>query len=135
MIYLSDKFEMLDIDWILNICKDKDNAGKNFYILCGDDHIKTTTSYYSNKQEILTVKGVGPINSVVDLLNYSTILNTKIKGIEMKSEKILENGYVKIFYKNDKINVKDVINKKSYFFHIKNSILSGAKFVSFKFKK
>jgi len=53
----------------------------------------------------------------------------------MKTEKILENGYVKIFYKNDKINVNDVINKKSYFFHIKNSILSGAKFVSFKFKK
>lgn len=133
MIYLSNKFEMLDIDWILNLCKNE--SGKNFYILCGDDHIKTTTSYYSNKDIILSVRGVGPINSVVDLLNYETILNTKIKGIEMKSDKILENGYIKIFYKNDKINIEDVINRKSYFFHVKNSILSGAKFISFKFKE
>ena len=133
MVYLSDKFEIIDIDWLLNLCKD--NKNKNFYVLCGDDHIKTTTEYYSNKDSILNVKGIGPINSVVDLLNYETILNTKIKGIEMKSDKILENGYVKIFYKNDKINVEDVINKKSYFFHVKNSILSGAKFLSFKIKK
>ncbi len=131
MIYSSDKFDMIDIDWLLKMCKN--NTGKKFYILCGDDHIKTTTTYYSNKDIILKVKGVGSINSVVDLLNYETILNTKISGIEMKSEKILENGYVNIFYKNDKINVKDIINKKSYFYHIKNSILSGAKFVSFKF--
>ncbi len=132
MIYSSDKFDMIDIDWLLKMCKN--NTGKKFYILCGDDHIKTTTTYYSNKDIILKVKGVGPINSVVDLLNYETILNTKISGIEMKSEKILENGYVNIFYKNEKINVKDIINKKSYFYHIKNSILSGAKFITFKFK-
>ncbi len=133
MIYLSDKFEMIDIDWVLNICKD--NKNKNFYILCGDDHIKTTTEYYLDKNKILSVKGVGPINSVVDLLNYDTILNTKINGIEMKSKKILENGYINIFYKDKKINIEDFINKKSYFFHIKNSILSGAKFLSFKIKK
>ena len=46
----------------------------------------------------------------------------------------LKNEQLPWIEKHRPINIDDIINKKSYFYHIKNSILSGGKFISFKFK-
>ena len=132
-IYKESKYDMISIDFILDLGIKHRN--KKFYILCGDDHIKSTGEYYLNGKKILTIKSVGAINSVIDLFNYEIILNTKIKNITMKTEKQLENGFIKIFYKNENITVKDIINHKSYFYHVQNSIFTAGKFISFGFQK
>ena len=132
-IYKDNKYNLVDIDFILDL--GKKYKEKKFFILCGDDHIKSTGEYCLNGKKILTIKGVGPINSTVDLFNCENILNNKLKNITLQTEKQLENGFIKIFYKNNNINVKDIINHKSYFYNVKNSILSASKFISFKFQK
>ena len=66
-----------------------------------------------------------------NLFNSEIILNTKLKNITLQTKKQLENGFIKIFYKNENINIKDIINHKSYFYHVKNSIFTAGKFLSF----
>jgi hypothetical protein len=88
-----------------------------------------------NNKKLLTIKGVGSINSTVDLFNSEIILNTKLKNITLQTKKQLENGFIKIFYKNENINIKDIINHKSYFYHVKNSIFTAGKFLSFGYQK
>lgn len=131
-IYKSNKFDYVNIDWILKL--GKKYLEKKFFILCGDDHLKATAQYFSNNKLILTIKSVGPINSSVDTLGYDIVLNTLIPDISIKSSKELSNGYIEIFYKNDNICIEDIINKKSYLYQIANSVKSGLKFISFKYK-
>jgi hypothetical protein len=132
-IYKENQYILVDIDFVLNL--GKKYKEKVFIILCGDDHIKSTGEYYLNNKKLLTIKGVGSINSTVDLFNSEIILNTKLKNITLQTKKQLENGFIKIFYKNENINIKDIINHKSYFYHVKNSIFTAGKFLSFGYQK
>ncbi len=133
VIYNEPEYNSVDIDFLLNL--GIENKYKKIIVLCGDEHIKSTGEYYLNDKNILTIKTVGSINSAVDLLNYETILKSKINNIKLKTNKQVDNGFVKITYKNSNINVQDIINHKSYFYHIKNSMLSGSRLLYYKIKK
>jgi hypothetical protein len=132
LVFKCDPIESVDIDFLLEIKSNKKYLDKKIFILCGDYHMKNTLKYYKDKNKLLTIKNVGAINTVIDIFGVNFIPNSSIKGIELESETIRQNGFVSINYSNGKIKVKDIINKKNILFHLMNSIVSAKEFISMK---
>lgn len=132
MIFSTDEYELVDIDFLLNFKLKSKNSNKKIYVLCGDYHMKNTIDYKKGNKDLLQIKNVGAINTVIDTINVNFIPNTKIEGIEIESNTIRQNGFVTISYDGDTIIVKDIINKKNMLFHLANTIVSAKEFVFMK---
>ncbi len=132
IVFSADKYELVDIDFLLNFKLKSKNSKKKIYVLCGDYHMKNTIEYKKNNKELLQIKNVGAINTVIDPVGVNFIPNTKIEGIEIESSTIRQNGFVTINYRGDTIIVRDIINKKNMLFHLANTILSAKEFIFMK---
>ncbi len=79
--------------------------------------------------KICSVKNVGAINTCVDILSSNLFIDSK-KYYSKNEEIRYKNGFIYINYKNDNINLINVMNSKTnIFFNIFNNIITGIKFV------
>ena len=104
---------------------------KNINIISGDNHIISNLDIYNKKfdYKICSVKNVGAINTCVDILGANLFIDSKY--YYSKNEEIINrNGFIYINYKNDKINIKNVINSKTnIIFNVINNIITAIKFL------
>jgi len=101
----------------------------NIYVISGDYHIISNMDIYKSNKKICSVKNVGAINTCVDIFSNNLFLDSKY--YDSKNEEIkYRNGFIYIKYKNDNINLKNVMNSKTnMFFNVINNIITGIKIV------
>jgi hypothetical protein len=100
----------------------------NIYVISGDYHIISNMDIYKSNNKICSVKNVGAINTCVDILSSNLFIDSK-KYFSKNEEIRYRNGFIYINYKNDNINLKNVMNSKTnIFFNIFNYIITGIKF-------
>jgi len=108
---------------------DKLYHNKNITIISGDYHIISTMDIYKSNNKICSVKNVGAINTCVNIFGIDLFIDSK-KYDSKNEEVIYKNGFIYVNYKNDKINIKNVINTKTnLIYNIINNIITGIKFV------
>ncbi len=104
---------------------------KNINIISGDYHIISSMDIYDKKfdYKICSVKNVGAINTCVDIFGANLFIDSKYYDSRNK-EIIYKNGYIYIYYKNNKINIKNMINSKTnMIFNVINNIITAIKFL------
>jgi len=102
---------------------------KNIYVLSGDYHIISNMDVYKSNNKICSIKNVGAINTCVDIFGTNLFIDSK-KYYSKNEEIKYKNGFLYINYKNNKIKIKSVINKKTnIFYNIVNNFITGVKFV------
>ncbi len=103
----------------------------NINILSGDYHIISNMDIYNKKfdYKICSLKNVGAINTCVDIFSSNLFLDSK--DYVSKNEEIkYRNGFIYINYKNDKINIKNIMNTKTnLIYNIINNIITAVKLV------
>lgn len=115
-----------NIDFLIKILVKYD---KTCYILCGDEHVKQNSKLFYNDKEIINIKLIGAVNTCVDILDKTTTITSNIDDIKFIGEDIIfENGFININYSNNKIVCDQVINKKTFIFHLINSVISSKNF-------
>jgi len=104
---------------------------KNINIISGDYHIISNMDIYDKKfdYKICSVKNVGAINTCVDIFGAKLFIDSK--NYVNKNEEIkYRNGFIYINYKNDKINIKNIMNTKTnLIYNIINNIITAIKFL------
>lgn len=137
IVFKTEEYELYDIDYLLKIKLKPGYSNKEIYVLCGDYHMKNTLEYTYKGKKLLTIKNVGAINTVIDIFKVDFILKTALPEIKLKESTIKQNGFIDISYKtvkkNNKIEVKDIINKKNILYHLANSIVSAKEFLTMKY--
>jgi hypothetical protein len=133
VIFKNPPIENYNIDYMLKL--GIKYPKKNIYVLCGDYHMKNSLKYFKNQRQILEIKNVGAINTVVDIFSVNFILESKISDITLQSDTTMQNGFVSINYENKKIRIEDIINKKNILYHLGNSVTSAKEFILMKYLK
>jgi len=110
---------------------DKLYHNKNITIISGDNHIISTMDIHNKKfnHKICSIKNVGAINTCVDMFDINLFLDSK-KYDSKNEEVIYKNGFIYVKYKNNKINIKNIMNTKTNFiYNTVNNIITAIKFV------
>jgi len=101
----------------------------NIYVISGDYHIISNIDIYKSNNKICSVKNVGAINTCVDIFGANLFIDS-IKYYSKNEEIKYRNGFIYINYKNNNINLKNIINNKTdIFFNVINNVITGIKFV------
>ena len=117
---------------LLDVINQLKNNNPNLSVLiaCGDLHSKFKYSiiHNSNKDTIVDIRSCGAINTCVDIINNKYFIKNSWQYSLQKNKKnpILQNGYIQLFEKNNKIIISDIKNKKSYFYNLFNYTYSGS---------
>jgi phosphodiesterase/alkaline phosphatase D-like protein len=102
---------------------------KNIYILSGDYHIISTMDIYKSKNKICSVKNVGAINTCINIFGVDLFIDSK-KYVAKNEEINYRNGFIYVIYKNDNINLKNIMNTKTNFiYNTVNNIITAINFV------
>jgi hypothetical protein len=102
---------------------------KNINIISGDFHIISTMDIYKSNNKICCVKNVGAINTCVNIFSVDLFIDSKKYDSE-NQEVIYKNGFIYVKYKNNKINIKNIMNTKTNFiYNTVNNIITAIKFV------
>lgn len=95
------------------------------YIFCGDDHSYKKSIIYSNNKNICEIITCGPINTVPELFKNEIILNIKLSNIKIKNKCYeLLNNFMQIKNENSKLDIKNVIKKKSIIYYLVDNVIN-----------